>query len=207
MFIALGGSMLLHVLPNKILMLVSQAGFLISVLLFALIPEYDKTANEPSLTFIYWAYVFPAMLCGTIGIDTAYNITNVYITTAMPHRLQGAAGALINSLLYLGMAFWLGVGELAVSTANIYNKGGNLPLDQQYRIGFWTGVGLCGLSTLLILTVRMGKAEAGLTADEKIQRELDAAAAAAARANDANSTASQPRGSFIQQIRSHHSAR
>ncbi|KAF4122299.1 Major Facilitator Superfamily, partial [Geosmithia morbida] len=182
MFIAVGGGFLLHILPNRILMLISQGGFLISVLLFALVPSRDEETGSPSLSFIYWAYVFPAMLCGTIGIDTAYNITNVYITTAMPHRLQSAAGGVINSLLYLGMAFWLGVGELAVSSTILSQGEENVPITKQYRIGFWTGVALSGVGTLLISTVRMGKAKSGLTADEKAQLEEDRTAAAAAAA-------------------------
>lgn len=108
------------------------------------------------------------MICGTIGVDITFNITNVFITTAMPRRLQSTASGVINSLLYLGMAFWLGVGELAVSTT-VRNGGGEdeVGLDDQYRIGFWTGVGLAGVALLLAATVRMGKASAAMTADEK----------------------------------------
>jgi hypothetical protein len=106
------------------------------------------------------------MICGTIGVDITFNITNVFITTAMPRRLQSTAGGVINSLLYLGMAFWLGVGELAVSTT-VEMSDGDVSSSAQYKVGFWTGVGLAGVALLLTLTIRMGKASAALTADEK----------------------------------------
>ncbi|CAG9977612.1 unnamed protein product [Clonostachys byssicola] len=170
MFLAICGGFLLHILPNRILMIISELGFFLSVLLFALIPKRSSD-GEPSISFLYWAYVFPAMICGTIGIDITFNVSNVFITTAMPQRLQSTAGGLINSVLYLGLAFWLGIGEMAVSTAVQYKGAENVDKDQQFRIGFWTGVALAALAFVLLITVRMGKASAALTADEKAELE------------------------------------
>ncbi|RYP55410.1 hypothetical protein DL770_010924 [Monosporascus sp. CRB-9-2] len=170
MIIAITGGFLLHLLPNRLLMNVSQAGSLLSILLFALIPSRDSS-GKPSIDFLYWAYVVPIMICGIIGIDITFNITNVFITTSLPARLQSTVGGAINSLLYLGMAFWLGVGESAVSTTVIQRAGKIVSLVQQYRIGFWTGVGLAGVALVLVATVRMGKGSAALTADEKAELE------------------------------------
>ncbi|KAH7310465.1 major facilitator superfamily domain-containing protein [Stachybotrys elegans] len=169
MCLAICGGLVLHILSGRMLMIISGMGFLISVLLFALLPE--QTGNSPSTSFLYWAYVFPAMLCGTIGVDITFNVTNVFITTSMPYRLQAAAGALINSLLYLGIAFWLGVGEMAVATTVNSRPEGSMTLREQYQIGFWVGVGLAVLSVCLMVTVRLGRASAELTADEKAQLE------------------------------------
>ncbi|KAH9905828.1 major facilitator superfamily domain-containing protein [Xylariomycetidae sp. FL2044] len=172
--LALTGGFVLHLLPGTLLLIISSVGFILSVLLFAVLPA--KLAEEaPQSNFLYWAYVFPAMLCGTIGVDIAFNVANVYITTTMPRRLQATAGALINSLLYLGMAFWLGVGELAVSTSVEQADGDrSLSLLEQYRIGFWAGVGLAALALCITLTVRIKEAAADLTADEKAAMEQTA---------------------------------
>lgn len=161
---------MLHIISNKILMIISCLGFILSVLLFALIP--DPATSGKSTSFIYWAYIFPAMIAGTIGVDITFNVTNVFITTAMPRRHQAAAGGMINSLLYLGIAFWLGVGELAIS-ATVQSKGGHDKVDSrtQYQIGFWTGLGLAVASLCLVLTIKMGSAEASMTADEKAEME------------------------------------
>ncbi|UNI19302.1 hypothetical protein JDV02_005494 [Purpureocillium takamizusanense] len=178
MFLAIAGGLVMHIIPNRLLMIISGLGFFVSSLLFALIPAPDTGRSD---SFLYWAYVFPAMLCGTIGVDITFNVTNVFITTAMPRRHQAAASGLINSLLYLGIAFWLGIAELAIS-AKVQTESGSagsslddldevLAPREQYQIGFWTGVALSAVALSLTSTVRMGQAEAGLTADEKAELE------------------------------------
>ncbi|KAK2608512.1 hypothetical protein QQS21_002974 [Conoideocrella luteorostrata] len=170
MVLAIAGGLVLHIISNKILMIISCLGFVLSVLLFALIP--DPATSDKSTSFIYWAYIFPAMIGGTIGVDITFNVTNVFITTAMPRRHQAAAGGVINSLLYLGIAFWLGIAELGIS-ATIQSRGGHAQVDsrEQYQIGFWTGLGLAVASLALVLTIKMGSAEAAMTADEKAEME------------------------------------
>ncbi|KAI1174494.1 major facilitator superfamily-domain-containing protein [Nemania sp. FL0916] len=172
-FLAVAGGFVLHIVPGRILMIVSCSGYLLCCLLFALLPAQSDD-GEPSTSFLYWAYVFPAMLAGTIGVDISFNVTNVYITTAMPRRLQATAGALLNSLLYLGIAFWLGIGDLAIATA-VRDHGDEPPLPprEQYRIAFWTGVGLAVVAFLFIVTVDFGRAEAQMTVDEKAGLEAD----------------------------------
>ncbi|KAK7917172.1 drug resistance protein [Apiospora marii] len=186
-FLALMGGLVLHLIPGRILMLISGLGFLLSMLLVALLP--NQTDGTPSTSFLYWAYVFPAMLCSTIGVDITFNVTNVFITTSMPARLQATAGALINTLLYLGIAFWLGVGELAVSQAKEAREreggGGeknSLTPREQYKIAFWLGVGLAAVTLILFSTLRIGQASSDMTADEKAQLAEELAAQARARA-------------------------
>ncbi|KHN98640.1 drug resistance protein [Metarhizium album ARSEF 1941] len=170
MVLAILGGLVLHIIPNKILMIISTIGFMLSVLLFALIP--DPATPGRSTGFLYWAYIFPAMIAATIGVDITFNVTNVFITTAMPLRHQAAAGGLINSLLYLGIAFWLGIGELAISVT-VQNRGGHDKVDprEQYQIGFWTAFGLASTSLCLVLTIKMGSAVASMTADERAEAE------------------------------------
>ncbi|KAK8102731.1 MFS general substrate transporter [Apiospora sp. TS-2023a] len=191
-FLALMGGLVLHLIPGRVLMIVSGLGYLLSMLLVALLPEQSGDGTTPSTSFLYWAYVFPAMLCSTIGVDITFNVTNVFITTSMPARLQATAGALINTLLYLGIAFWLGVAELAVSQAKEARErqeggggGGeenSLSPREQYKIAFWLGVGLAALTLILFSTLRIGQASSDMTADEKAQLAKELAAQARARA-------------------------
>ncbi|OTB00790.1 hypothetical protein M426DRAFT_324035 [Hypoxylon sp. CI-4A] len=168
--LAITGGFVLHILSGQILLLVSSAGYILCVLLFPLIPAQDGSSGM-STGHIYWAYIFPSMICGTIGIDITYNVTNVFATTAMPRRLQATAAGLIISLGYLGMAFWLGVAELAVSSWARSHSDEDITLRQRYQVGFWTGVGLAGVTACCAVTARIGQASAELTADEKQEME------------------------------------
>ncbi|KAM0344143.1 hypothetical protein ACHAPU_007865 [Fusarium lateritium] len=176
--LAIVGGFVLHIISGQLLLIISGLGFLGSSVLFALIPDGGE-----SNTYLYWAFVFPAMLLATIGVDIAFSVTNVFITTSLPSHLQAVAGALITSLLYLGMAFWLGVGEMAVSVHKDIKGAENVTQRSQYQIGFWTGAGLAIVSLLIFFTLRMESAKADLTADEKAQRERERIAEESSQTN------------------------
>lgn len=163
LFLALVGGLVLHLLPNQLLLILSSLGFLFSVMLFPLIPSDGSL----STTQIYWMYMFPAMCCATIGVDLSFNVTNVFLTTALPKRDQAVVGGVSNCLIYIGSSFCLGCSELLISSVQKMRGGRRLTQGEQYHIGFWLGVGLAGVSLLLTLTMRLGSASAELTADEK----------------------------------------
>ena len=151
------GGHVLHLIPGTILIWISGLGWVLTSVLFAVAPE---GAN-------YWAYVFPAVIAAPIGIDITFNVSNVFITTNLPSKRQGLAGALINSLLYLGIAFLLGIADVVQSETV------NQELKQSYQNVFWFQLG-CSATALVILVifVRIRVAESDLTADEKAAREI-----------------------------------
>ncbi|KAJ0386926.1 hypothetical protein COL922a_003402 [Colletotrichum nupharicola] len=149
------GGFTLHLLPGRVLLAISGTGNLLSVLLFAIMPDNPN----------YWAYVFPAMICGTIGIDITYTVSNVFITTSLPAYRQGTAGALINSLLFLGISFFLGIGDVAVGQTS------HLGTKQSYKTAFWLAVGVAGVALALYAFVQIGQAKSDLTMEERAQIE------------------------------------
>lgn len=153
------GGLILHLIPGTLLLWFSATCWVMSVLLFAILPDNPN----------YWAYIFPAMICATTGIDIIYNVTNIFITTSMPKARQGLAGALINSILFLGISFFLGLADLAVTqTAHLGQK-------ESYQVAFWFATGCSGFALIImVLGVRIPKATSGLTADEQAEltREL-----------------------------------
>lgn len=144
------GGFTLHLLPGRVLLIISGAGHVTSVLLFALIPEGGS----------YWAYILPAMLGATLGIDIQYNVTNVFITTNVPVKHQGAAGALINSLLFLPISLFLG---LADTVAASYEYRG---LMESYNGAFWFGTGCAATALVLFCFIDPGKAESQMRVEE-----------------------------------------
>lgn len=164
------GGFTLHLLPGRVLLAISGTGNLLSVLLFAIMPDNPN----------YWAYVFPAMICGTIGIDITYTVSNVFITTNLPSHRQGLAGALINSLLFLGISFFLGIGDVVVGETT------DLGLKKSYQAAFWLATGVAAVALVLYALVRIGSAKSDLTMEEREQ--LAAEGEARARSLDNTST-------------------
>ncbi|KAG7001396.1 MFS domain-containing protein [Physcia stellaris] len=156
--IAITGGYVLHLLSGTMLMVVSGLGWILTSLLFALAPP---GAN-------YWAFIFPAMIGATIGIDVTYNVTNVFITTSLPQRQQGLAGALINSLVFLGIAFILSFADVT-QTETAY-----LGLRRSYQSVFWYQLAVSATALAIMLVfVRIRKAESDLTVDEKAALEAE----------------------------------
>lgn len=158
------GGFTLHLLPGKVALLLSGSGYLISVVLFAAMPP--GSAN-------YWAWIFPAMLGATLGVDVTYGVTNIFITTSLPKRRQGLAGALVNSVLFLGMSFFLGMADLVESSLKSKEKG-------PYRAVFYFATA-CAVASLVIIAlfVRMGRAKSELTVDERAEMVICARTASA----------------------------
>ncbi|KAK4215485.1 major facilitator superfamily domain-containing protein [Rhypophila decipiens] len=159
------GGFTLHLLPGRILLIISGVGSILSVLLFAVI--------RPEAT--YWAFVFPAMLCATIGVDICFLVTNIFITTNLPKNRQGLAGGLVYSLLFLGISFFLGLADLAVAE-NKKRTG-----ERDFSIAFWLATA-CAVVTLAIFsTIKLGKAESELTVEEREQLQRARAQEAASQ--------------------------
>ncbi|ETS79710.1 hypothetical protein PFICI_09563 [Pestalotiopsis fici W106-1] len=145
---------ILHLVPGRVLLVISGLGAVGSQLLLALIPLQERG---------YWAYIFPATILSTIGIDISTILATVFITTTFPVAQQGLAGGVINSVLQLGVALTLGLTDI-VQTATVDKVG----LGRSYKNTFWFGVaaGAVGL-VILALWGRVPKAESELTEEEK----------------------------------------
>ena len=156
--ISVAGGWVLHLLPGTLLMLLGGLGWCLTSLLFALAPE---GAN-------YWAYVFPAMIGATMGIDITFNVANVFISTSLSLARQGLAGALISSLVYLAIAFWLAFADVT-QTQTVH-----LGLKKSYQAVFWFQLA-CAVAALVIFLVfvRIGEAKGQLTVDEREERERE----------------------------------
>lgn len=155
--ISIVGGYVLHLLPGTMLMLIGGGAWVGNSLLFALAPE---GAN-------YWAFVFPAMICATMGIDIIYNVANIFITTSLSQSRQGLAGALINSLLYLGIAFLLAFADV-IQTGTM-----GMGLKRSYQSVFWYQF-TCSVLALVIMMgfIRIRKAKSEMTADERAALEV-----------------------------------
>lgn len=150
---------ILHLVSGRLLLIISALGAIGSQLLLALVPDGGN----------YWAWILPATILGTVGIDLSYSLMTVFITTQLPKARQGLAGGLINSILQLGFALLLGFTDIVQSYT--LESG----LRQSYKNTFWVGVASGGACLILVaIWGRVPKAKSDLTADEKLelQREV-----------------------------------
>ena len=153
--------LILHLVPGRVLLIISGLGAVGAQLLLALVPEGGK----------YWAWVFPATIFSTVGIDLSTNLMTVFITTSLPTARQGLAGGIINSVLQLGIALCLGFADI-IQSYTVAEVG----LRRSYKNTFWFGVAIASLS-LVMMTIwgKIPKAKGDLTADEKAELEREAA--------------------------------
>ena len=156
-FISVAGGYVLHRISGTLLILIAGMGWIITSILFAVAPD---GAN-------YWAYIFPSMICATIGIDILFNVANIFITTNLSSKKQGLAGALINSLLYIGIAFLIAFADVVQTQTR------DLGLKKSYQAVFWYQLACAGTAFVIMgAFVRIRKAKSALTFDEKEALEI-----------------------------------
>ncbi|PBP15969.1 drug resistance protein [Diplocarpon rosae] len=156
-FIATFGGFIMHLVPGTVLVIMSGVSWIIAPLLFAIAPQ---GAN-------YWAYIFPSMICATVGIDITFNVANIFITTSLPRQQQGLAGSVTMLLLHLGIAVCLGFADI-VHTYTIERLG----TRQSYHAVFWFEVASAATALVVLsLFVKINKAKSELTFEEKEDME------------------------------------
>lgn len=107
------------------------------------------------------------MICATIGIDVTFNVANIFITTNLPKKEQGLAGALIMLLMHFGIAVCLGFADI-VNIETLPHLGPK----KSYQAVFWFEVACAATAlVILVLFVRVKKAESSLTVDEMFEME------------------------------------
>lgn len=107
------------------------------------------------------------MICATVGIDITFNVANIFITTSLPRKQQGLAGAVIMILLHLGIAVCLGCADIV----NTYTVG-QLGERRSYHVVFWFEVACAAVAlAILISFVKINRAESEMTVDEREELE------------------------------------
>lgn len=148
------GGFILHLVPGTALIIFSGVCWIIAPLLFALAPVHAS----------FWAWIFTAMTCATLGIDITFNVTTIFITTSLPSSQQGLAGALINSLMQFAIAVCLGISQIIANS--VEKKSGSL--RNSYKAVFWFEVACASVALFILIPFcKIDSATAGLTDEER----------------------------------------
>ena len=154
--LAVVGSFLLHLVSGTGLLIFSGAAWLGAVLLMALIPQGGTSG----------AFIFPSVILATFGLDITFNVTNIFIITKIPAARQGLAGALINSIVYMGMALIWGLADMMQTET--------LPRGAHGSHWIILSFVIATASTALVITIfsiRIERAKSDMTIDEKVSRQ------------------------------------
>jgi hypothetical protein len=101
------GSSVLHIVPIKLLLIISGLAWTGAPLIFALGP----------VPLHYWSEVLPSMICGTLGIDLTFTIAAIFLSSSQPLKFQGVAGAVSSILVNLAMSFSLPISLIVKEAA------------------------------------------------------------------------------------------
>ncbi len=147
----------LHVVKGTYLLWFSAAAYMVCPLLFIYAPVPGNSLTR------FWAYIFPAMICGTLGIDVTFNVANIFISTSLDEKQQGLAGSLIQDCLELGIVLGLGFAEIL----NQQYRDRGFTFEESYQRVFWLELGFAAAGFVLaVLFVKVGKQEAELITHE-----------------------------------------
>lgn len=151
--LSLAGGYVLHLVSGTVLIIISGCGWILSSIMFAILPSAGAS---------FWAYVFPAMLGATVGVDIAFNVANIFISTSISVRQQGLAGSLCHQVLYLGIAVMLAFADVTQTETAKYGE------VKSYHAVFWFMLACSGVSlAVMLFYVRIPKAQSDLTVDER----------------------------------------
>jgi hypothetical protein len=118
---------------------------------------------------------FSSSHSGSFSSSTLFNkiahcLTSIisFITTSLPLRRQGLAGGLVNSILQLAIAFFLGLAEVIATQTE--HQGAR----RSYKIVFWYEVAIAAVALVLFVGfVKIDRAKSTMTVDEMEEMEGD----------------------------------
>ncbi|CAL1698311.1 unnamed protein product [Somion occarium] len=130
-----------HLIPRRILLVVSQMLMLVASILLALAHSPDR----------YWSYVLPAMIINMVGLAGSYVGATVTTMASAPKGEEGVVGAVLYTTFQLGST--LGIAVAAAISLSVNEK---LPLDALsqftgYAASFWSLVGMHGIMIVITL--------------------------------------------------------
>ena len=172
------GSSLLHIVPIKLLLLISGLAWIAAPLIFAVGP----------VPLHYWSEVLPSMICGTLGIDLTFTIAAIFLSSSQPLKFQGVAGAVSSILVNLAMSFSLPISLIVkeaaaahVASDTIDSKVGSTLWGFRAAFIYGAASAACGL-VVVILFVKISRSVFSgekQDDDEEARQEVSSSASSA----------------------------
>lgn len=142
--VAIISAIVIRILPAQVIMTIGSLAAAVALILIATMPEQQ----------IYWAQVFPALICTAFGPDFLFTASQIIASSAVKRRQQGIAGSFIGTILSYGLSTGLGF----AGTVEAYTNDGGEHFVQGIRNALYLGIGMAGAAAVIaIVLVRIPK--------------------------------------------------
>lgn len=161
------GSSMLHIVPIKLLLIISGLAWIGAPLIFAVGP----------VPLHYWSQVLPSMICGTLGIDLTFTIAAIFLSSSQPLKFQGVAGAVSSILVNLAMSFSLPISLIVKEAAAAHVAGDNIDSKADGTLWGFRAAFIYGASSAacgLVVVVFFVKISRSVFSGEKQQEDDEA---------------------------------
>lgn len=98
----------------------------------------------------YWPQTFPAISLSAIGGMSIFNVTNVFVSTAVARKDQGVGQGIFNTVVQIGTAISLAVAATVADAAGARPGASREGFLDGYRATFWLCIGVLGIPLILI---------------------------------------------------------
>jgi len=106
----------------------------------------------------YWPQSFPAVALSSIGGMTLFNVSNVFVSTAVARDDQGLGQGIFNTMVQIGTAISLAIAATVAHAGGVSPEASTEQLLHGYRDCFWLSVGLLVPPMIGCLFLKKGRA-------------------------------------------------
>jgi nitrate/nitrite transporter NarK len=118
----------------------------------------------------YWPQSFPAVALSSIGGMTIFNVSNVFVSSAVARDDQGLGQGIFNTMVQIGTGISLAI---AATVAHAGGVSGDASIEQLlhgYRDCFWLSVGLLFPPLVGCFFLKKGRASESMTENTRTEK-------------------------------------
>lgn len=119
----------------------------------------------------YWPQSFPAVALSSIGGMTLFNVSNVFVSSAVARDDQGLGQGIFNTMVQIGTAISLAIAATVAHAGGVTAESSRDQLFHGYRDCFWLSVGLLVAPLVGCLFLKKGRATESPPENTSTERE------------------------------------
>jgi MFS family permease len=106
----------------------------------------------------YWPQSFPAVSLSSIGGMTIFNVSNVFVSSAVARDDQGLGQGIFNTMVQIGTGISLAIAATVAHAGGVTVDSSREQLLHGYRDCFWLAIGLLGAPMVGCFFLKRGRA-------------------------------------------------